>query len=559
MLEVPYRLAGRHGVVLLLAVLAQTLADTPEVSMMQQDDIMESFDRTTANIERQAGMTEEDMLGESAEPSLVDVLTKAKAKKEPFSPIIPRSAKMFSRIPNMVFPGVVENVKNKDECMDHCIKRSQCRSYSYKQKGNKCFWATGSLRYSHQWEFYTKEFDTNAFGKLEQTNEFFKFAGLFSIDQDGNMQTHRDQSVDDCKERCNSDAKCMSFSYHALDKACLMGRAKVHYSKGWNYYERNQRPAKKGQPWLPYPFELDGYQRKLKKEEEDSMRMLLEQERKKRVSREKKEGVTKHTMKHMEKKKKRLDKEMQMKAYAREQSRKKMAAIKKKRKADASAATEKGKFDEAFHKQEKQNAELLRQRRKEKSVKLNFMAQLNEKNEKQDAKMEAHLAKQKLRERNKMLEAQRVIKAKEKKQKESVSVRAAQMKVTAFKLVKKERKFKSSIQHDVRVAKSKKIEDAEKRKQWDRQDDKAVIENEEKNVKRKMKNAKDAQALKLKLAKEKAGKTPSKADLPGEKTKTKSPKKPKAPKQKRLPKSAPGTTKPKMDSPKSRGARGASK
>merc|ERR1711903_405958 len=105
--------------------------------------------------------------------------------------------------------------------------------------------------------------------------------------------------------------------------------------------------------------------------------------------------------------------------------------------------------------------------------------------------MEAHLAKQKLRERNKMLEAQRVIKAKEKKQKESVSVRAAQMKVTAFKLVKKERKFKSSIQHDVRVAKSKKIEDAEKRKQWDRQDDKAVIENEEKNVKRKMKNAKD--------------------------------------------------------------------
>merc|ERR1719253_657843 len=129
-------------------------------------------------------------------------------------------------------------------------------------------------------------------------------------------------------------------------------------------------------------------------------------------------------MKHMEKKKKRLDKEMQMKAYAREQSRKKMAAIKKKRKADASAATEKGKFDEAFHKQEKQNAELLRQRRKEKSVKLNFMAQLNEKNEKQDAKMEAHLAKQKLRERNKMLEAQRVIKAKEKKQKESVSVRA---------------------------------------------------------------------------------------------------------------------------------------
>jgi len=406
-------------------------------------------------------------------------------------------------------------------------------------------WATGSLRYSSQWDFYSKQFETNAFGKLVPTNGYFRFQGLFSIDQEQNVKALKDKSANDCKELCNDDPKCMSFSFHQLDHACLMGIAKVRYAKGWVYYERNKRPAKEGEQWAPYPMELDAYHRSLKSEEEKTMTLFAERDRKQRISREKKEGVVKYKMNHMEKKRKRLDKEMQVKGFAREQARKKWHAVKKERQADQDAAAEKGKFDEAFHKQASKNKELLHKRKVERSVKLNFMSKLNEKEHKKDLALKAHIATVKARQTKEISEKNQVIAEKERQQKLKVKKQAGGMKTQAFKLVIEERKFKSKVKNTKRVKQLKKVQDAERRKQWDVADATQRLQGKEKEAKRKIKMEKEAQLVQLKLANEKAAKKPATNKVPAidDKPKTKVPTKPAKAKAAKLQATAPGNSK----------------
>jgi len=491
---------------------------------------------------------------ESAKPTLTKLLGKIATTKKA-GPIVPRHGdKEFSIIPNFVVPGVVQNVKTREQCAEHCITRKQCRSYSYKPSNSKCYWSTGSLRYSHQWTFYSKEFDMNAFGKIVPTQDYFKFPGLFSVDVENNVETLTDKSADDCEDVCNSDPKCMSFSFHELDHACLMSKSKVRYAKGWDYYERNQEPKKEGDEWLPYPMGLDAYSSKMKREEDAALRLFAEKARKKRISRQKKEGVVKYKMKHMEKKRKRLDKEMKLKAYHREQSKKRILALRKKHKAQREAASEKGKFDEAFHKQSHVNGELLHKRRVERSVKVHFMKRMKERGVKQDSKLKAKLSAMKKRGMREMEAKDRVIAAKEKEQKLKLGMQASDMKVAAFKLVGDERKFKSHASTNIRKKASKKVQNTERRKQWDQIDETNKAIAKEKETKRQIKMEKMSQALQLKLSKEKASKKPPPSDIPAGALKTdakpKLPRKIKDPKPAKLPNTAPGNNKNKMNAPK---------
>merc|ERR1711959_487505 len=97
-MDVPCRLFGWHGMVFLLALIAQAVGDAPDVSMMQDDDILSGFDNTVANIEKDAGFKEAAMLGESDDdaPNVDQLVGKISTTKNG-GPIIPRSSKMFSR------------------------------------------------------------------------------------------------------------------------------------------------------------------------------------------------------------------------------------------------------------------------------------------------------------------------------------------------------------------------------------------------------------------------------------------------------------------------------
>merc|ERR1711981_13225 len=183
------------------------------------------------------------------------------------------------------------------------------------------------------------------------TSNFNKFAGLFAIDKDQNMKTVHGRSLSECKSQCNDDTKCLSFSFHEGEHACLMGISKVKYSAGWNYYERNKAPALKGGKWLPYPLRLDAYHAKQRQEELKTLKLFAERDEKVRVKKERKAEIVKKRFVYMKKKSERLSKEEKVKQFAREQVSKKKKVRKDEYKEDKDAAREKGKFDEAYHKQ----------------------------------------------------------------------------------------------------------------------------------------------------------------------------------------------------------------
>merc|ERR1712100_947839 len=83
---------------------------------------------------------------------------------------------------------------------------------------------------------------------------------------------------------------------------------------------------------------------------------------------------------------------MKQKEFAGEQQRKKAVLTAKQKKVDLEAAQERGKFDEAFHKQSEINKELLKKKNMESSVKGSMVARIHEKDRKDNKKLEKKLA-----------------------------------------------------------------------------------------------------------------------------------------------------------------------
>lgn len=488
-------------------------------------------------------------LGESGGPpkAVSKIMGKLKTEKKP-GPLKVRNSKAFSKIPNFVVAGTAKTVKDVEGCMIACEEQKECRSLSYHKRNKKCFWSTGSVRYNHKWTFFSKEYDLNAFGKMMPTSEFHKFPGIFAIDEDQNMKTKTGKSLNECKDLCNEDIKCMAFSFNEHDHACLMGVQKVEYKEGWMYYERNKEPTRKNGKWMPYPLRMDAYHKEQHKEELKTLKLFAERDKKVRIKKEKKQEIMQKKMKYMEKKRKRLDQEMKVKLFAREQRKKKWDAIKAQRKVDNEAAAEKGAFDEAFHKQKIKNTELLHKRKMEVATK----AGVKEKQKKWAAgtekRFEAHMVRMKARGMKKIVMDNDVIRAKEKKVKEKKHADAVRMKTDAFQLVQQERTYKSRIKNDGRRTKLKKKQNKANSKRWKAIDQRNKANAGEIETKRKIKVEKDERRTKIKLAKEKISKKPPKGagKLPGNKKQPTLPKlDPKKPKS--LPKRAPGKSAPPMD------------
>lgn len=341
--------------------------------------------------------------------------------------------------------------------------------------------------------------------------------------------------------------KCLSFSFNEHDHACLMGISKVEYKEGWTYYERNKKPAKKNGRWLPYPLRLDAYHREQRREEMKTLRLFAERDKKIRMVKEKKKELLDKKMKYMEKKRKRLDQEMKVKNFAREQRHKKYSAIKKQRQIDNDAAAEKGKFDEAFHKQTLKNKELLHKRKMEARTK----AAVKEKKKKYAAnaqkRFEAHMTKVKARGQKEITMKNDVIRGKERKVKEKRQMGAVEMRNDAFKLVLDERKYKSSLNTRGRVKNLKKKNNESKQKVWKVVDRKNKALAGELETKRKIKMAKNERKVKLDLAKEKLGKKPPKGQRDIKSNKQPTLPRVKTEKSKALPKRAPGAKTTPMD------------
>merc|ERR1711907_143735 len=137
----------------------------------------------------------------------------------------------------------------------------------------------------------------------------------------------------------------------------------------------------------------------------------------------------------MEKKRKRLDQEMKVKIYAREQRAKVVKARKKEQQEDMEAATEKGKFDEAFHKQTLKNKELLHKRKMELKTKNGVKEQKKKYDANEQKRFDARMAKLKARGMKEIGMKNDVVRGKERKIKEKRIRRAVDMKNEAFKLV----------------------------------------------------------------------------------------------------------------------------
>lgn len=463
------------------------------------------------------------------------------ATQAPPGPLVPTAAGEYVKIPNFEYKGTPENVKNQEECQKKCDEQKECRSYSWNMEKKQCAWSTGSLRYGHFWSFFSKQYEMNAFGQMKPTKEYFRFKGLFAIDEDQNMKTLEDKSLEDCKEICNEDEKCESFSFHEGDNACLFGTSKVEYMKGWNYFERNRPPKELGGEWRPYPQRLDSYHKALREREKKSLGIFAERDGKIRTKTLKKEMKTKKTTKATERRKKRLDREMKQKEFAGEQRRKKEVLTKKQQKVDIAAAQERGKFDEAYHKQEEINRELVKKKTMESSVKQNTVERIHKKDAEQNKKLAKRLADLKDRSMKELAQKQKETESKERLAKNERRGRAVDMKKQAFKLVGEERKYKSYTGYKNVEKQTTKFAEALMHKKWIAEDNHQKSTSQEKEVKRQIGVEKQTHEVHRKLVKEKEEKGPppkGAEDVPAEKTTL--PPAPKPEKTPPIPKKTPG-------------------
>lgn len=458
---------------------------------------------------------------EEEPPDLSNLLGKIDTNQPP-GPMVPTAAGEYDEIPHFMYQGTPENVKTRQECQKKCNEQKECRSYSWNAGKKKCHWATGSIRYGHFWNFFTKEYEINAFGQLKPTKEYFKFKGLFAVDEDENMQTFEDKSVDDCKGICDNDDKCESFSYHEGDNACLMGISKVEYKKGWKYFERNRPPKRLGGEWRPYPQRLDSYHKALREREKKSLGIFAERDQKIRIKSHRKEMKTKVVTKATERRKKRLDQEMKTKEYASEQQRKKAVLVKAQKKVDLAAANERGKFDEAYHKQSEVNKELIHKKNMEASVKGSMIARIHEKDQKENKKLEKKLSDMKDRSMKELAQKTKETESKERLAKSERRSRAVDMKGEAFRLVQEERKYKAFEGYRAASGATAKLHETLLKKKWVAEDKKTKSYGNEKESKREI----DVEMMghevqrKLIIEKEEKGPPPNSAEnVPEEKTK----------------------------------------
>jgi len=259
------------------------------------------------------------------------------------------------------------------------------------------------------------------------------------------------------------------------------------YAKGFDYFERNQPPKKKGGDWEPFPYRLDAYHKAKVDEEKKTLRLFAERDKKTRLRQERKAERKKKTQQYLEAKEKRLAKEAKAKIYSREQHRKMMKARKKEREVDKKAASTKGKFDEAFHKNTIKNKELLSKSKSEKSAKAEEKHREKMKKAADMKEFDLHLQRVKERGKKEIDKKNRVITGKEKKIKLDRAKRAESMKTEAFDLVRKERKYKSGIVYDQEVKKYKGKRNTIVRKLWKQKDFTARKKAGELEVKRQMK------------------------------------------------------------------------
>jgi len=492
--------ASGHALGVVLALLVLVVAEHGEVDVLD-DDALGGVDQGLGEGDGKISkilISKGHTMKATKDPLLGKLLGKISVNK-PIGPMAQKDPREYSKIPNFVVQGTpVNKILSNRMCMLRCDAHKECRSYSWSAKKKKCFWSTGTLRYNHEWEFYSKDIQVNALGQMTATGNFAKFDGLFAMDRDINMKTYQDKNRAECKEICRDDKKCHSFSYHEGDHACLVSKSKIMYSKDFDYYERNKAPKKKGDEWEPYPYKLDAYHKAKVDEEKKTLQLFAERDKKTRLKTDKGDERKKKQSAYMEAKEKRLAKEAKAKIYAREQHNKMLKAEKKEREVDQKAANEKGKFDEAFHKNTLKNKELLHKSKAENRAKAEEKNREKAKKKGDMKEFELHLQKVKERGTKEMTMKNNVIIGKEKRIKLARTERAENMKNEAFDLVRKERKYKSGLVFDGEGKKYKGKRNKIVQKLWIVKDEHQKNQNSEKLIKNKLSVARSERKMKEK-------------------------------------------------------------
>merc|ERR1712159_587766 len=129
--------------------------------------------------------------------------------------------------------------KGKPQCEELCNRNVECRSYSFRQRDNTCVISKKSLRYNPSWEFYARGLKPDHTGKLIDSNRFHGFPGMFA---DG-FETKHDVDKEECRETCEANPRCRSYSFRKHTKSCILSNSGVQYNPEYVYYENEQRVA----------------------------------------------------------------------------------------------------------------------------------------------------------------------------------------------------------------------------------------------------------------------------------------------------------------------------
>lgn len=141
----------------------------------------------------------------------------------------------YVHIPGLKLTGKEMTGMAAAACRQHCSTHGNCKSYSYSETSQKCFWADAKLDYDPGFNMYLKVRQ-----KGNSNKDFFTIPGLKSQEDDTTTPENQEiTSFGECKYACFKNEECGAFSYNAQKSICLGEGEGMIYDTDYHYYEKS--------------------------------------------------------------------------------------------------------------------------------------------------------------------------------------------------------------------------------------------------------------------------------------------------------------------------------
>jgi hypothetical protein len=294
--------------------------------------------------------------------------------------------------------GDKSTTKGKSECEKKCSINEACLAYCFKASDNTCVVSEKALSYNPSWEFFARGLKIDGAGNLVDSHVFHGFPGLFA---DG-FETKEPVDLEICREGCEANPQCKSFSFRKSTKTCKFAESGVKYDPEFEYYENEQRVSEH-----PQEDALTSKQRKLIQAGEAQMAL---QDRKVRLRKVAREQAAKQVIKKQQALVAEQAAEADAKTKAREEQKSEAKRRQKQLTKNLAAAEVRGEYAETVHKSHQNVQQAAIKVNKEKEAKAQLTKQKSEQasetNEKTNAQQAAERSQKKQISLNQYLDRQ---------------------------------------------------------------------------------------------------------------------------------------------------------